>query len=192
MVLDCTLPVHSHRFRQWLRSPRRTAFSLRRCRWPDFKLQIAHYTLIDQFFSAVEMSPYLLDLALKVPAMSVLDAVEWFEAWEGDRLAGISAVIDAFCDMDLALFLTADRATPGASDFLYGSMRNTVLERGKRFLNLGPSPSDGHYRFNAKWGAQPQTPPDRWQAWGVGELVRRQYDSWPSRLLQYGFFFPLP
>jgi hypothetical protein len=189
MLLDCRVGPSSRRLRRWMNSERSRKFSLRRRRAPNFTLEAAHYLMIEEFFSSVEIDPYLLDLAYKLPAMIVLDTVEWFEAWAEERLVGISAVIDAFEDTDLALFLTADRAVRGASDFLYGAMKEAVLEHAKRFLNLGPSSSEGHFYFKNKWGAQPQTAPYWWQSWGAGELARREYDSWPSRLLQYGLFF---
>ena len=190
LVLDCTLAPRSRRLRQWLRSARPLAFSLARRRWPDFALQAAHYALIDHFFSSREMTAYLYDLAFKVPVMASLNAVEWFEAWQGERLTGVAAVIDAFTDMDVAVLLAVNAAVPGVSDFLYAAMRDSARERGKRFLNLGPSSSEGHYLFKRKWGAAPVADPCWWQGWGAGELARRDYPSWPARLTQYGFALP--
>jgi hypothetical protein len=190
LALDSTVPLRSRRLRQWLRSAGPLAFSLRRRRFPEFAFQAAHYALLDRFFSSREMSAYLHDLAFKIPVLASVDAVEWFEAWQGKRLAGIAAVADAFNDMDVAVLLVAEPDLAGVSDFLYAAMRDSVRGRGKRLLNLGPSSSEGHYRFKQKWGAVPVAAPCWWQGWGAGELARRDYQSWPARLAQYGFALP--
>jgi hypothetical protein len=185
LVLDCLADPPSQRLRQWLRSARRQRFSIRRNRFPQFAFTALHHALIDDFFGAIEITPYLLDLAFKIPAMARLGDVEWFEAWEEDRLAGLAAVADGFRSMGLATLLAARRESPGVSDALYGAMRDALREHGKRFLNVGPSPSKGHYQFKTKWGGRPASAPSWWQAWGEGELARRDYDSWPARLIQF-------
>jgi len=175
------------RLRRWLRSTRAKAFRVKECVAPDFFLNAAHLSLIEQFFISREITPYLFDLVSQIPSLVATVGVRWFEAYHDERLAGIAALIDSFSRMNVAVLLVADPGEPGVSDILYSALIESTHSRGKQYLNLGPSPSDGHYRFKAKWGAVPAVAPYWYQAWGCGELARGDYYSWPSRLVQYGF-----
>ncbi|MBI3666321.1 MAG: hypothetical protein HY236_08875 [Acidobacteria bacterium] len=187
MVLDCHEEPKSSRLRQWLRSAQNAAFQVREVPLSTFPLGVAHLRLIERFFSSRESTPVLLDMAFLLGPLAFMPHVRWFEAYREGALCGLAAVVDAFRDMDLALFLATDPAAAGASDSLYAAMRDSTRSRRKRYLNLGPSPSAGHYSFKEKWGAKPLVPSYYYCEWGAGELALGDYNSWPSRLAQYGF-----
>lgn len=187
MVMDCSRPLPPSRLRRWLRSRRAASFTVRESAGSNFVLSAYHFSLIERFFGARDLSPYLLDLAFVLPVVARMKHVSWLEAFQGDRLCGIAAVIDAFCNTDLAIILCTDPTENGTSDRLYAAMRESSQRRMKRYLNLGPSPSSGHYRFKQKWSAEGLVTPYSYFEWGFGELARGDYVSWPSRLIQYGF-----
>jgi hypothetical protein len=186
LVLDCGVEPASRRLRRWLRSQRAKDFEIRQMRGPEISFQAAHLSLIEQFFYEQELTSYLFDLAARIPALVMMEDVVWFEVYRAERLVGLAAIMDSFRDTDLGLFLAVDHSSPGTSDILYASMAEAVLERGKRYLNLGPSASEGQYQFKRKWGAVPAITPFWYQSWGIGELAQREYDSWPARLVRFG------
>jgi len=184
LVVDCRNEVVSRRLRRWLRSESRRAFEIRRTRILLFAAD--HFRLLDKFFSGKERTEFLLNLVLQMSAFAANGAGEWFEAWHKGRLAGLAMATDSFFDMDMAVFVCSDRTIPGVGDVLHASMIDASREKGKRFLNLGPSLTEGHARFKGKWGGKPRGSPPWWQQWGRGELAKRQYDGWPARLLDLG------
>ncbi len=139
--------------------------------------------MIDRFFESREPTPFLFNLACQLMTLTTSPCCTWLEAREGDELAGLAAMVDAFDSMCLAVFQTTDAGFPTASDTLHAAMREMTVARGKRYLNLGPSPEEGHYRFKKKWGGFEHHRPYWWQAWGSSELASLQNDSWPARLL---------
>ncbi len=150
LVVDCRKEVSSERLRRWLRSERRLVFEIRRTRTLPFTA--AHFRLLDEFFSGKERTEFLLNLVLQVTAFASNGAGEWFEAWQGNRLAGLAMMTDSFCDMDMAVFVCSDRTIPGVGDVLHASMIDASRAKGKCFLNLCPSLTEGHARFKRKWG----------------------------------------
>jgi hypothetical protein len=181
MVIDCDKDPPSERLCRWLRSPKRRTFQVAPVAAGG--LRAAHYKMIDQFFASREPTPFLFNLACQLMTLTTSPCCTWLEAREGDELAGLAAMVDAFDSMCLAVFQTTDARFSTASDTLHAAMREMTVARGKRYLNLGPSPEEGHYRFKKKWGGFEHHPPYWWQAWGRSELASLQNDSWPARLL---------
>jgi hypothetical protein len=181
MVIDCHQDPPSQRLCRWLRSPKRTPFRIGTI--PAGELRSAHYEMIDTFFRSKVATPFLFNLACQVMLLTTAPCGLWLEVCDGDRLAGLAALVESFDSMCLAVFQATNPDFPTAGDTLHAAMRELVLSKGKRYLNLGSSPGEGHYRFKKKWGGVPHHSPAWWQAWGSGELTRSENDSWPSRLL---------
>jgi len=187
LVVDCTKPPTNRRLRRWLRSTRRASVEIRVRQGGTFDFEAAQRLIVEKFFSRREITPYLLDIAFVLPALTRSDHVFWLDAICGGKVCGLAVVSDAFAQMDLGLFIAAQPDTGGISDCLYAAILDLARKRGKRFVNLGPSPSPGSYWYKQKWGAQPLVRSYWFSQWACRELARSVFNSWPSRLLQFDF-----
>jgi hypothetical protein len=110
--------------------------------------------------------------------------VNIIEARRGDRLHGFILLHRAFVDGVMSLYIFHDHATTGVSDFLYGEMLNYARALGAASVNVGASPSPGHYDFKLKWGGKPDVPPYHLVQWTRGHLARRYHTFWGPRIIR--------
>ena len=182
LVLDCNRAILEQK-RRHLRPAVREQMRLRITRQPP--VQVGHIRLIEAFFRERTMTPYLFEQFICLHVLRVSRDVRWLQAFCGEQLCGLAAVREPFATTDLALFLARDKNVKGVGDFLMYHMIATSIDGGKQFLNMGPSPTEGHYRFKLKWGAAAAVPPYRYIEWSRGTLRRRTYTNWNARALQY-------
>ena len=183
MIVDCTDKQLAIKHTQRVRTLTKCCLNVNAVTQP--KIQASHMTLIEGFFSSIEMTAYVFDLVTSLHGLRSLGRIRWLEAFHEQKLCGLAAVHDAFDSTDLAIFLARDRDIPGVSDFLAHHIIDSSRNLGKRYVNLGPSPSKGIYRFKQKWGGQPKVPPYFYAEWGRGPLGRRNYSSWAARIISY-------
>lgn len=143
-----------------------------------------HLGLIEQFYRLRDLSPYLANMAFATPALVRARRVHLIEAWHGGELCGFMVLHKAFADIVTALLLFHDHQTTGVSDFLYGEMLADAQRLGATYVNVGPSPTIGHYNFKRKWGGKPLVPPYYSVVWARGHIARRWHISWGPRLVR--------
>jgi hypothetical protein len=147
-------------------------------------LSAEHLKLIERFYSLREITCYLAEMAFALPAVLRSKRVSLIEARQNGRLCGFLALHECFKDMLVALFLYHDHQTPGVSDFLYGEMLRYARRFGAATVNVGPSPTRGHYNFKLKWGGESAVPPYYLVGWMRGRLRLRSHKSWGPRLVR--------
>jgi hypothetical protein len=143
-----------------------------------------HMRLIELFYSLRDLTGYLVEVAFSLPALLRSRRVHLIEAWKKNQLYGFLAYHKPFSDMGVGIFLAHDHKTPGICDFLYGEMLDHARRLGVSGINVGPSPSIGHYNFKRKWGGRPIVPPYYYAQWSRGQLSRRSYKIWGARILR--------
>ena len=80
-----------------------------------------------------------------------------------------------------------DRTTRGVCDFLYSRLVKHAASVGSQFVNVGPSPTQGHYHFKRKWHAEPLVPPYYAVMWTRrGARFRPSHRPWLLRILGRG------
>ena len=147
-------------------------------------LSAEHLRLIETFYALREITCYLAEMAFVLPTLLRYRRVSLIEARKNGRLCGFLALHKSFKDMLVALFLYHDHQTPGVSDFLYSEMLNYAHRAGVASVNVGPSPTPGHYTFKLKWGGKPAVPPYYLLEWMRGRLARRGHKSWGPRIVR--------
>lgn len=143
-----------------------------------------HLALIERFYRQRQLSTYLAEYAFAVPAILRARRVRLVEAWRDGRLRGFVALHMPFADACVGLLLAHDDETEGVSDFLYARMLDCARRLGAHYVNVGPSPTVGHYEFKRKWGGEAFAPPYHLVQWARGHLARRQHSAWGPRLVR--------
>jgi hypothetical protein len=143
-----------------------------------------YFKLIEAFFRKAGVSDYLATMAFVLPALLRSGDVHLVEARLEGKLCGFSTLHKPFSDIAVGLFLAHDAQTPHVSDFLYGQTIIYAEQLGIKLLNVGSSPSVGHYNFKRKWGAEPLVPPFYYSIWARGQLARRKYMYWGPRIVK--------
>lgn len=143
-----------------------------------------HLRLVEGFYQLRQMSGYLAEIAFALPAVLRSPRVHLIDARHDGRLCGFVVLHKAFADLVVALFLAHDNRTPGVCDFLYAAMLDQASAMGASGVNIGPSPTRGHYGFKRKWGGEPAVPPYHLVRWARGQLAKRLYASWGPRLVR--------
>jgi hypothetical protein len=147
-------------------------------------IRAEHLELIELFYGVRELSGYLAELAFALPALLRSSRVHIIEARRDCRLLGFLAWHMPFFDVAMALFLAHDHRTPGVSDFLYGQLLTNARAIGARSVNVGPSPTRGHFVFKTKWGGRSVVPPYYFTEWAKGKLARRVHTGWGPRIVR--------
>lgn len=143
-----------------------------------------HMTLIEQFYRKRGITGYLAAISFALPALLQSRRVWIIEARKDGFLRGFLALHKAFTDIAIGLFLAHDNQTPGVSDFLYSKMLDHSRRLEAKSVNVGSSPSRGHYDFKRKWGGKVGVPPYYLVRWARGLLARRCYSAWGPRLIK--------
>lgn len=164
----------------------------RRARALDFDLNLRkggfvsgeHFGLVEMFFRKRELTAYLAEIAFVLPAVLRSRRIQLIEARRNGRLCGFAAMHKPFDDIAVGLFMISDSRIAGVCDFLYGVMLEQANREGASSLNVGPSPSIGHFNFKMKWGARPAVPPYYFVQWSRGRLAQRIHTSWGPRLVR--------
>ena len=143
-----------------------------------------YFKLIERFYQNRELTAYLAESAFAIPAVLRSPKVRLIEARKDNKLCGIVAIHKPFDDVAVGLFMMTDPDIPRVCDFLYSVMLEEARRLGAKRLNVGPSPSVGHYRFKLKWGGVAAVPPYYYARWGRGPILRRFHISWGPRLLR--------
>jgi hypothetical protein len=150
---------------------------------PGNLIQVDHLDLVERFYRRRDLSKYLLETALGLPVALMSQATTIIEAVEEDRIRGFVTVHKPFNDVTVALFLAHDETT-GVSDFLYAQLVEHARAVGASYVNVGPSPSIGHFHFKRKWRGIPLVPPYydcTWLRWHARGAAQR---CWLQRILR--------
>lgn len=163
------LPVHANRcpprLRRMIRRATLNGFSARHRR--GGVIDARHLILTEQFYRKLPLTEYLAELVISLPAVMTSRDTTLLEAWEGETMRGFVTVHEPFDAVSVATFIAHD-GSPGVSDFLYAQLLDHALRAGSEFINVGPSPSSGHYRFKLKWCGVPLVPPYYAALWRRG------------------------
>ncbi|MBV8857940.1 MAG: hypothetical protein JOZ02_13480 [Acidobacteria bacterium] len=181
LFIDCADPEFEGRARRLCRAARATGLRLGSRAGGVASAQ--HFGLVERFYGLRPLTSFLADVSFIIPAVLRSRRVDIIEAWAGRRLAGFILMHQPFEDTAVGVFLFHDHVTAGVSDLLYQGMVAQARRRGARYVNVGASPTRGHYGFKLKWGAVPLVPPYHCSVWARGHLGRRKYISWGPRLL---------
>jgi len=147
-------------------------------------LSAEHLRLIETFYGLREITCYLAEMAFALPALLRSRRFSLIEARKDGRLCGFLALHESFKDVRVAFFLYHDHQTPGVSDFLYSEMLSLARRVGIASINIGPSPTLGHYNFKLKWGGTPAVPPYYFTQWMRGPLSLRCHTAWGPRIVR--------
>ncbi|MFN0140384.1 MAG: hypothetical protein ACKVQW_09920 [Pyrinomonadaceae bacterium] len=164
----------------------------RRAKMTDFQLTVRsggmmsseHFRLMEAFYRQRELTGYLAEIAFALPAVLRSNKVHLIEAIRDGSIIGFVAMHKPFVNTCVGLFLATNDEINGVSDFLYAAMLDQARYLGASFVNVGSSPSAGHYRFKVKWGGQPKVPPYYLVQWSRGNIARRFHTSWGPRLVR--------
>lgn len=164
----------------------------RRARAQDFDLTLRkggivsaeHFQLVEMFYRERELTAYLAENAFVLPTVLRSRRVQLIEARKNGRLCGFAAMHKPFADTAVGLFMMSNHRVTGVCDFLYGVMLEQAIRLGASSLNVGPSPSLGHFNFKVKWGGKLAIPPHYFVLWARGNLARRCHTSWGPRLIK--------
>ncbi len=143
-----------------------------------------HFLLIEKFYSARDLTAFLAEMLFVLPILMRSSRVQLIEARQDGRLSGFVMIHRPFCDTAVGLFMMCSGSSRGVSDFLYSAMVEQARALGVAYLNLGPSPSAGHFNFKLKWAGKPRVPPYYFVQWGRGGLGRRFHTAWGPRILR--------
>lgn len=139
--------------------------------------------LFEAFYRRHDLNSYLADLAFAIPALLSAPWLFIIEARAQRKVTGILLFHRPFDDCIVAVATARCFDTRGVSDFLLGALIETARDMDIGAINLGPSPSKGHYQFKRKWGAVPYVPPYYLVGWTRGSLSRRYYTGWGPRII---------
>jgi len=143
-----------------------------------------HFKLIEQFYRQREVSTYLAEIAFALPVLLRSRRVSLVEARKNGVLCGFIALHKPFSDVAVGLFMARQEDMPGVCDFLYSAMLDESRELGATSVNVGPSPTVGHYNFKKKWGGEPVIAPYYYVQWARGALAQRTHTSWGPRMIR--------
>lgn len=164
----------------------------RRSRALEFKSSIRtggtvsaeHFQLIELFYQKREVTEYLAEIAFTLPVLLRSRRVHLIEARKEGKLGGFIALHKPFLDVAIGLFMACREDMPRVCDFLYGVMLDQCQRLGATSVNVGASPSVGHFNFKKKWGGEPLVPPYYFAQWARGMLARRFHTSWGPRMVR--------
>ncbi len=142
-----------------------------------------HFNLIEMFYAERRLTAYLAESLFVLPAVLRSARVRLIEARRAGRLSGFAAIHKPFCDTAIGLFMMCSGNVSGVSDFLYSVMLEQARALGANWLNVGPSPSLGHFNFKVKWSGEAKVAPYYFVQWARGPLGRRFHTSWGPRIL---------
>jgi len=140
-------------------------------------------TLAETFYAGLPLSEYLAELAVTLSLTLMLPEVTIIEAWDRGAVRGFVTVHEPFDGVSVALFMAHDRVTRGVSDFLYSQLIDHARARNSEFVNVGPSASEGHYRFKRKWRGVPLVPPYYAATWRRRGARCTRHRTWLLRIL---------
>lgn len=143
-----------------------------------------HFRLVEMFYRRRALTAYLAEIAFVLPAVLRSRRVQLIEARRDGRLCGLGVMHKPFDDIAVGLFMMGDHQATGVCDFLYAAMVEEARRLGAKSLNVGPSPSVGHFEFKVKWGGEQKVPPYYFVRWARGTLARRNHSSWGPRLIR--------
>jgi len=181
LFIDCTEQADSIFQRRVYKRARSLAFELTIRRGGIVSAE--HFHLIETFYAERRLTAFLAEVLFMLPVLLRSSRVRLIEARKEGRLCGFAMVHKPFCDTASGLFMMCNHSNRGVSDFLYSVMLEQTLALGASSLNLGPSPSPGHFNFKMKWGGEAKVPPYYFVQWGRGVLGRRFHTSWGPRIL---------
>lgn len=182
MLIDCTNGASSIFSRRLYRRSRSLDFAL--TVRSGGLVSAEHFKLIEMFYRERHLTAYLAEVAFAIPAVLRSSKVRLIEARKGNRLCGFVVFHKPFDDVAIGLFMMTDSQVSGVCDFLYSVMLEEAHRGGAKRLNVGPSPTVGHFNFKLKWGGIPAVPPYHYVQWGRGALARRFHVSWGPRLVR--------
>ena len=145
-------------------------------------VDVNHLALVERFYSGLELSDYLAEAAASLPIALASPDITIIEAWEHGTMKGFVTVHEPFDGLSIAVFIAHDRVTHGVSDFLYAELVGHAHASGSEFVNVGPSPTEGHYRFKRKWSGVPLVPPYYAATWRHDARCAR-HRTWLLRIL---------
>jgi hypothetical protein len=143
-----------------------------------------YFELIEVFYRAREITNYLAEIAFALPVLLRSKRVQLVEARKNGKLSGFIALHKPFSKTAVGLFMAGHPEVPGVCDFLYSAMLDEANRLGATRVNVGPSPSVGHFNFKKKWGGAPAVAPYYFVQWARGVLAQRNHTSWGPRLLR--------
>lgn len=182
LLIDCTRGPGSVFRRRLYRRSRALEFQLTLRKGGIISAE--HFRLVEMFYAERELTAYLAEVAFVLPCVLRSPRVLLIEARKNGRLSGFAAIHKPFSDTAVGLFMMGDRNVSGVCDFLYAVMLEQANRLGASDLNVGPSPSIGHFNFKVKWGGHPTVDPYYLVQWGRGSLARRFHTSWGPRLVR--------
>jgi hypothetical protein len=182
LFIDCSDRERSAFNRRLFRRSRALGFEV--CVRTGGIISAEHFRLVERFYAERQLTAYLAEVAFVLPAVLRSEKVRIIEARQAGYLHGFVAMHKPFCDTAIGLFMMCNQQVPGVSDFLYSVMLEQAYALGASYLNVGPSPSSGHFNFKLKWGGEPKVPPYYFVQWGRGHLSRRFHTSWGPRILR--------
>lgn len=143
-----------------------------------------HFQLIEFFYRKRQVTTYLAEIAFAIPVLLRSRRVHLIEARKDGKLCGFIALHKPFLDISVGLFMACRPDIPGVCDFLYSAMLDESKRLGATSVNVGPSPSLGHFNFKKKWGGEPVVPPYYFVQWARGLLAQRFHTSWGPRMVR--------
>ncbi len=149
-----------------------------------------HFRLLELFYRERELSEELAEVAFALPAVLRSRRIRLIEARRNNELCGFAALHKPFAQTAVGLLMIGDSSVRGVSDFLLGAMLDQASLLGACNLNVGSSPSLGHFNFKLKWGGQPQVPACYYAQWARGNMARRYHLSWGPRLTRLKNYSP--
>ena len=149
-----------------------------------------HLQLLELFYRERELSEELAEVAFALPAVLRSRRIRLIEARRNKELCGFAAFHKPFAHTAVGLLMIVNPTVRGVSDFLYGKMLDQARLLGACDLNVGSSPSLGHFKFKLKWGGRPQVPSCYYAQWARGNIARRYHISWGPRLTRLKNYSP--
>jgi hypothetical protein len=146
-------------------------------------MRLDHISVTEKFYRGLPLNAYVAEMALGLPAALTYPTTTIIEAVENGAIHGFVALHQPFDSICVALFLAHDRETRGVSDFLYAQMVTHARATGCDYVNIGPSPTAGHFRFKQKWHGVPLVPPYYLSRWIRSSDADREHNSWLPRIL---------
>jgi hypothetical protein len=178
VLIDCSDAVLRKRvYRRVAKSP--VSLSIR----DAGALSARHLRIIETWYSKRMKSPFLQEMAFSLQALFRLRGMRIVEGWRGSALCGFLLLRKPFRTIATAPFMAHDCMTHGISDVLYRGMVDEARRLGASAINVGSSPSAGHYRFKMKWNGTPRIPPSYLTMWVRRPLSSGSNYGWGPRLL---------
>jgi hypothetical protein len=141
-----------------------------------------HLRLVEELFTSRPLTEFLQEMAIAMTGMLRLAGTRIVEAWVGETLVGFILIRKPFREVTVAPFMTYDRITPRVCDFLYAQAVAESDRLGATHLNVGASPSQGHFFFKSKWHGIPGAPTYSC-FWMRNDIARGMNCGWGPRLV---------